>query len=355
MSLGLIALAVALIAMFTLSLLPSGFVIQQPGPVVNTLGETTGEGDAQVPLIDVPDRTEYPTSGTLSLVTVQVVGNREGTPSWLEIASAWFDPSLAVLPLDAVFPLGQTTDERQAEDAQMMTDSQTAAAAAAFTELGEKAPIKITVAADPAEGTAAHGLLRQGDVLTKVDGAAITSTDQVQKAVTSSEGKPVTFTIDRDGSTADVAITPKLTDTTAGKLYLVGVSMGVTYELPTPVHIQLNDIGGPSAGMMFALGIIDTLTPGDMTGGAHIAGTGTIDGAGDVGAIGGIRQKMYGAERAGNDYFIAPASNCDEVVGHVPSGLRVFSSSTLSESVHIVETIASGKGLDALPTCHAGQ
>jgi PDZ domain-containing protein len=105
--------------------------------------------------------------------------------------------------------------------------------------------------------------------------------------------------------------------------------------------------------MMFALGIIDTLTPGELNGGRNVAGTGTISADGTVGPIGGIQQKLWGAVGAGADYFLAPASNCDEVVGHVPPGLRVFSVETLDDSLAVLSAIRDKGDLDALPTCTA--
>jgi PDZ domain-containing protein len=110
-------------------------------------------------------------------------------------------------------------------------------------------------------------------------------------------------------------------------------------------------VGGPSAGTMFALGIIDKLTEGDLTGGRHFAGTGTIDSTGAVGRIGGIEQKLAGAREDGADFFLAPAENCGEVIGHVPDGLRVVSVSTLDEAVHAVEVLGSGQDGADLPTC----
>jgi PDZ domain-containing protein len=104
---------------------------------------------------------------------------------------------------------------------------------------------------------------------------------------------------------------------------------------------------------MFALGIIDTLTEGELNGGENVAGTGTIEADGTVGPIGGIRQKLYGARDAGAQYFLAPASNCDEVVGHVPDGLQVIRTSTLEESLDALEVIADDGDVDALPTCTA--
>ena len=92
------------------------------------------------------------------------------------------------------------------------------------------------------------------------------------------------------------------------------------FKFPFDVKISLDKVGGPSAGMMFALGIVDTVTPGDLTGGKHVAGTGTITPDGAVGPIGGIGQKMVGARSGGATMFLAPAANCDDVVGHIPDG-----------------------------------
>ncbi len=134
---------------------------------------------------------------------------------------------------------------------------------------------------------------------------------------------------------------------------VLGVGVRMDYEFPIDVELQLDNVGGPSAGMMFALGIIDKLTPGAMTGGEIVAGTGTIDSAGEVGAIGGIRQKLWGAEDAGADWFLAPASNCDEVTGHVPDGLSVFAVSTLDEARTIVEAIGEGADTSGFASCPA--
>ncbi|RSX57747.1 Lon protease (S16) C-terminal proteolytic domain [Bifidobacterium samirii] len=118
------------------------------------------------------------------------------------------------------------------------------------------------------------------------------------------------------------------------------------------VTMHVDDIGGPSAGMMYALGLIDKLTPESETGGLTIAGTGTMDDDGDVGAIGGIRLKMIGAKRDGATWFLAPESNCDEVVGHVPDGLRDVKVSTLDDAYRALVAIGQGKG-DDLPHCAA--
>jgi Lon-like protease len=135
---------------------------------------------------------------------------------------------------------------------------------------------------------------------------------------------------------------------------IVGIIVGGEYDFPVDVAIQLENVGGPSAGMMFALGIIDKLTPGELNGGEQVAGTGTIAGDGTVGPIGGIRQKLYGAKDAGATWFLAPTSNCDEVSGHIPDGLSVFSVDTLDDALAALEVIADGGDTSTLPTCPAG-
>lgn len=349
---GLWALAVALLALVAISFLPTAYVIQQPGPVYDTLGTAPDENGKEVPLITVNGATTYPTKPALDLLTVQVRGNRERTPSWIELAQAWFDPSMAVLPIDAVFPSGQTTDERNQESAAMMVDSQKEATAAALQHLGYDVKQRIEVYS-LTTGSAAQGILQKGDTISTANGQAVTSADQLRKIVNDSAGKPISIGIVRDGAPQTVSVTPKETTVDGKSVWLIGVTLMNDFDFPIDVKIQLNNVGGPSAGQMFALGIIDKLTPGELNGGKHIAGTGTIDAAGDIGAIGGIRQKMYGAVDAGATYFLAPDSNCDEVVGHVPSGLRVFSVKTLDDSLAALDAIRTGTGMDKLPTCTA--
>jgi len=347
---GVWALAVALVALLALTLLPTSFVIQRPGPVFNTLGTTTDSSGAEVPLISVDGAETYPTSGALDLLTVQVVGNRERTPSWFELAMAWFDPAKAVIPIDEVFPQGQTTEQRNEESAVMMVDSQKEATAAALTELGYDVKPMVRVYA-LTDDSAAQGILQKDDIIRSANGQPITETDQLRSIINAGNGAPVQLTIDRGGVSQNVEVTPKQATVNGATTWLVGISSMHDYDFPIDVKIQLNNVGGPSAGMMFALGIIDTLSDGKLNGGQQIAGTGTIDSSGAVGPIGGIRQKMFGAVGAGATYFLAPKDNCDEVVGHVPSGLRVFSVGTLDDSLKVLSAIRDNGDLDALPTC----
>jgi PDZ domain-containing protein len=346
------ALAVALVILLVITFLPTSYVIQKPGPVYNTLGTAENDEGDEVPLISVEGAETYPTGGALDLLTVQVVGNRERTPSWFELATAWFDPSRAVLPIEAVFPEGKTTEERNTESAQLMTDSQQEATAAALTELGYDVGARIAVHS-LLKDSAAQGLLEDGDIILEADGTAVADVPELREVIAAGDGAPVDLTIEREGEEEIVSVTPKEVEVDGEQQWLIGVNLMNEFDFPIDVTIQLNNVGGPSAGMMFALGIIDTLTPGELNGGQQVAGTGTIAADGTVGPIGGIRQKMWGAVDAGAQWFLAPADNCDEVVGNIPGGLQVFSVATLDDSLDVLEAIRDDGDLEGLPVCTA--
>lgn len=350
--LGVWALIVALVALVVLTFLPTPYVIQRPGPVYDTLGTAAGEDGEQVPLISIEGAETFDTAGTLDLTTVQVVGNRERTPSWFELALAWTDSSRAVVPLDSVFPEGVTTEQRDERNATLMVDSQHEATAAALNELGYDTGAEVVVV-EAVDDTPAAGVLEPDDVITGIDGAAVESAKQLRQTIQDAEGDPIELTVQRRGEEQQVTITPQKHTEGDVTTWVIGITLRTDYDFPIDVAIQLDNVGGPSAGMMFALGIVDRLTEGELNGGENVAGTGTIEADGTVGPIGGIRQKLYGARDAGAEYFLAPASNCDEVVGHVPDGLQVIRTSTLEESLDALSVIADGGDVAKLPACTA--
>ncbi|WP_036303411.1 MULTISPECIES: YlbL family protein [unclassified Microbacterium] len=350
LGLGVWALIVALVALVVLTFLPSPYVIQRPGPVYDTLGTATDKEGDEVPLIKVEGAETFETAGTLDLTTVQVVGNRERTPSWFELALAWMDSSRAVVPLASVFPEGVTTEQRDERNATQMVDSQHEATAAALNDLGYDTGSEVVVV-DAVADSPADGTLKADDVITAIDGTAVESATELRTAIQKAEGDPVTLTVLRGGEEQAVEVTPEEHTEGGVTTWFIGVTLRTDYDFEIDVTIQLDNVGGPSAGMMFALGIIDTLTEGELNGGENVAGTGTIDAAGTVGPIGGIRQKLYGARDAGAEYFLAPEANCDEVVGHVPDGLQVIRTATLDESLAALEVIADDGDVASLPTC----
>ncbi|MET0480281.1 MAG: S16 family serine protease [Mycetocola sp.] len=348
---GWLALAVSFVLLLGLALWPTSYVIQQPGPVFDTLGSVTIK-DKDVPLVTVDGAETYETGGSLDMLTVQALGNREKRPSWFEVALAWFSPSKAIVPVDAVFPVGVSTEEREAENAALMIDSQQDAIAAALSELGYEFPAQLAVG-QIAEGAPADGKLKVDDEIHAVNDVPVSDLASLRSAIAENGTEaPAVFDVTRGGVPTTVSITPvPATSADGEKTSIIGVATKVLYDFPVDVTIQLDNVGGPSAGMMFALGIIDKMTPGELNGGEKVAGTGTIDAEGVVGPIGGIRQKLYGAVDAGADYFLAPEANCNEVVGHVPDGIRVLSVATLDDSLAALEAVASSDGIDDLPTC----
>jgi PDZ domain-containing protein len=345
---GWILLAAALLGIVVVAVVPAPYVIEQPGPVYNTLGEVSFGGE-RVPLIDIPDVETFPTEGSLDMLTVTVSGNREQLPSWIEVATAAFDPSKAVVPVDEVYPVGVTQEQSNEQGRLDMENSQREAVAAALGELGYDLDGTVLVV-DVQPDLPADGVLEPDDQLVSVNGETFADvTGLREKIADNGVDQPAVIVLIRDGEEQTVELTPTLA--ADGETAVIGVFVAGEYQFPFDVHIQLENVGGPSAGMMFALGIIDKLTPGALNGGADVAGTGTITGSGEVGPIGGIRQKMWGALRAGADWFLAPASNCTEVVGHIPDGLTVFSVQTLDDAIAALDTIANDGDTSALPTC----
>nr|WP_255480394.1 PDZ domain-containing protein [Quadrisphaera sp. RL12-1S] len=334
------AVSVALVSV--VALLPVPFAVESPGPVRDVL---SGEGDQR--LITITGARTYPTTGSLDLTTVSVRGGPGRSLDLGGQLAAWLDDDSAVLPEAAIFPPGASEKQVDESNAAAFTDSQQAATVAALTELGYDVPVQVVVT-DVVAGSGASGKLRQGDVVTGVGGTAVSSSTALRDAVRAvGAGADAEVRVQRDGRSLDVAVPVR-----AGQdgSPVLGVLVSERAEPPVDVKIAVDQIGGPSAGMVFALGVVDLLTPGDMTGGKRFAGTGTIDSAGQVGAIGGIRQKLLGARAAGAEVFLAPQANCGEVAGHVPDGLRVVAVSTLGQARQAVEELGKGQGQE-LPGC----
>lgn len=335
-------LLVALVAVA--ALFPVPYVVYSPGPVENTLGEYDGQK-----VIQVEGAPTYPTSGNLDLTTVGVT--RASTElGLLSALRAWVDPRYAVVPRELVYPDDVTSEQVQQENAEQMSRSQESSKVAAIRKAGGTVPESVVVEAI-VEGSPAVDRLKAGDVIRTVDGTAVTAAEQVRDLVQRHQpGEEVVFDVERDGEPTTVLV-PTAAKADDPAVAVVGVSPAAGYDFPYEVEITLGeDIGGPSAGLMFSLGIYDTLTPGELTGGEHIAGTGTLTAAGEVGPIGGIQQKIVAADDEGAVAFLAPADNCAEASGARNGDMRVVRVATLDEAVTAVEAIAAGD-LDGLPTC----
>lgn len=326
-------------------LLPAPYVVESPGPTFNTIGEVSSS-----PLISVEGHETYPTTGELDLTTVYVSGGPNGTVSMAEVLAAWFSPDDAVLPVDFVYPPGTTSGQVKEENAAAMTSSQESAVAAALAQLEIPFTEELAVAG-VMEGAPADGQLETGDILLAVDGKPVEGMDSLRQALNDTGGDATEVTVRRDGEEQTLSITPERSDSGA---YQMGAYLSIDFTFPFEVSIALENVGGASAGMMFALGIIDKLSPGELTRGQHFAGTGTIDASGNVGPIGGIEQKMVGAKDSGARFFLAPEANCGEVAGNIPEGLAVVSVETLDDALAAVETLAAGGSTDGLGSCTDG-
>ncbi|MHA7281634.1 YlbL family protein [Arthrobacter sp. TMS2-4] len=323
-------------------LLPSPYIIESPGPTFNTIGEIDGQA-----VIQVDGRETFPPEGHLDLTTVLVSGGPNGRVNVLDTFRAWADPDADVMPEQLVYPEGTTSSDVEERNVVAMTSSQEAAVAAALSHEGIGYTEDLSVAG-LADGSASEGILEVGDILRTIDGREIEDIETLRGTLADADGAAATLGIVRDGEATEVQVTPRESDD--GEFQL-GVLLASTFEFPFDVSIQLDNVGGPSAGTMFALGIIDNLTEGDLTGGRHFAGTGTIDSAGVVGPIGGIAQKLIGARAGGAEFFLAPADNCDDVVGNIPDGLTVVKVETLEDAVDAVETLGAGGDAAAVPAC----
>ncbi len=346
---GAVLVGLAIIAGVVVSILPAPYVIERPGPTFDVLGDVEIDGEA-VPLISIPGEETFATEGTLRMTTVSLAGSPSRLPSWIEVLGAWFDPSVAVVPVDEVFPPG-TSVEQSSEQARIdMENSQQEAIAAALGSLEIDLDGKVVIE-EVIEGSPAEGVLEAGDILLSVAGDDFEDVSGLRAAIDAhGVDSPAEVVFVRDGVEQTVEITPVLADDGETPVFQIWVSS--EYDFPFTVDIQLQNVGGPSAGMIFALGILDKLTEGSLTGGTEVAGTGTIAGTGTVGPIGGIRQKLYGARDAGSEWFLAPASNCTEVVGHVPAGLSVFAVETLDDAIEAMDAIREGD-TSGLTSCEA--
>jgi len=322
------------------ALVPVPYVALTPGPTLNTLGNA-----ANKPIIQISGHRTYPTSGNLNLVTVSYTGGPGSDFNIFSALRAWLTPDDAVVPASEIFGAGQTQQQVVQQDTEQMLGSQEDATAAALCYLNIDFKTLNSVAAT-VKDTPAAGVLHPGDVIIAVDGQQVNCHHDVVSMIRDRKpGANVTLTVDHGGAVKTITLPTKNVSGEA----VVGIQLAPPkYVFPFTVKINLPNIGGPSAGMMFALGIIDKLSPSSLTAGRFIAGTGEISPAGAVEPIGGIQQKMAGARAAGATIFLTPAANCQNTAGAVPSGLRLVKVSTLGGAISELRAVARGT---PVPTC----
>jgi PDZ domain-containing protein len=317
---------------------PVPYVILSPGPTLNTLGSDP-EGK---PIITITGKDANQTSGNLNLTTVDVTTQ---TVTAFQALTGWLKHDRIVVPRSSIYPPGQSVSDVNQADTQQFTDSQNSATAAAFCELGY--PQGLGVVGVIAK-TGATGVLKPFDQLVTIDGAPADTQAKVSAILAQHKpGDKVAVDIKRSGT--PMSFTIALSKSPDNNDALIGVTVGTECFAPFSVSLGLGDqIGGPSAGLMFALGIMDKTGSDNLTAGNFIAGTGEIQSDGKVLPIGGIQLKMIAARRKGATVFLAPADNCSDVKGNIPKGLNVVKVDSLHSAVTDLKDLQQGK---AVPHC----
>jgi PDZ domain-containing protein len=331
-----------------------------PGPTVNTLGDHGG-----APVLNIKDHKTFDTAGHLNMTTVRVTG-ADYRMNLVEAVGGWLSHDNAVVPHSTLYPEDKSPQQVDQQNAEEFSASQESAKVAALKQLHIKVSSHIVVGS-VVKGGAAQGKLHAGDIIRAVDGKAVKAPQQVAKLVTKHKpGQKVTFTVipkskaaaaqkaKRQPSAADARPVVVGTKRAPGDhRAIVGIQPATGHAFPFPIQIKLADVGGPSAGLMFALGIVDKLTPEDLTGGSFVAGTGTIDDGGKVGPIGGIEMKTVAARDKGAKYFFTPAGNCAAAAKDKPDGLTLVKTRGIGDALNSLKKIRH-HDTSALPHCAAG-
>ena len=324
------------------SQLPVPYAELGPGPTLDTLGvDQSGQQ-----IIQVTGREADTTDGHLNLTTVSVRDRLD----LLGALRGWLDPKRAVVPREEIFPPGQTQQETDEKNTRDFVTSQSSAELAALAHLGLTKVVISAVEGD----SPSNGKLAAKDVLTSVQGKKVGDIRQLGEVMGAVKpGSTVTVGYERAGRAGTAQVTTAEGTDESGRTRAV-LGVGVTLESTAPftVKVALDDrIGGPSAGLMFALGILEKVGPEDLTGGRFVAGTGQIDASGTVGPIGGIPLKLIAAKDKGASVFLVPAGNCAEAVRNPPSGLQLVKVETLTGAVKALEDLDAGR---PVPACPAG-
>jgi Lon-like protease len=340
--------AVGLLVMLVVAAVrsPVPFVALRPGPTLDVLG-TSGEK----PIVRIDDQRTYPTRGSLLLVTVSE-STAEHQVLLPEALDAWWRPAVALIPREVAFPQATTNRDERAASAAQMVSSQETAVAAALRELGhELDSFAEVVGVTP--GGPAEGELEVGDQLVSVDGIDTPDVDAVFEAVKEVDpGEEIVVEVRRQGEPQQVRVTTAAHPDDPERA-LIGVFPGTGYRFPFEVSLGIGDyIGGPSAGLVFALAVYDALTPGSLLGGRDVAGSGTIDEDGRVGGIGGIQQKVSAAARDGATLFLLHPDDCANALSAAvdPEEIALVPIPKLEDAIEVVTTHAEDPDAE-LPRC----
>jgi PDZ domain-containing protein len=335
----LLVASLSLIALSCIAfLVPVPYVTMRPGPAFNTLGEFEGS-----PMFTFGDGVKtYPTSGKLRFTTVSVT-RAQSRVSLAEAFEAYFADDTAVVPRSFVYREGQSAGDARKEGQAQLASSKDSSRVAALRAAGYTVPEEARIETVNADG-AARGILRVGDVIHSVDGRRTPGAKSVVDAVSRVDpGDAVDIGYIRQGERATVEIVTR-PDPMNARQPRIGVAIRSRFDFPVTITNNVGEqVGGPSAGSMFALAIYDRLTPGALTGGSDIAGTGEVTSDGVVRPIGGIRQKIAGAAAEGADVFLVPTANCADAVSGGAHGMRLVEVATVKSAIDSLEALAEDR------------
>lgn len=300
------------------------YLAYSPGPVANAIDAI----DADAEEIDDP-------AGNLLMLTI--IGQPVNV---IEAVIAGFDPTIDLVRREAVRRPDESDEEYRSRVLAQMSDSNHRAIATALSYLGYEMVVTEIIVDDILEDVPARDVLQLGDSIGAVDGTAVSSATEISPIIQSKAiGEVITLTVVRDGEEIDVKVELAEREDQPG-VPMIGITLGQITEPPFPIQIRTGDIGGPSAGLMHTLAIIDVLTEGDLTKGHIIAGTGTIEPSeGRVGAIGGVRQKVVAAEAAGASHIFVPVDNYPAALEAPRERIEIVPVATLQEAIEFLESL----------------
>jgi len=335
--------------------MPSSLIVEQAGPAI----DVTGDASEDTPILTISGASTYPSDTQFYMTTVSAYGTADmGVPGAQALLALFMKDSQTV-PVRSLYSAEQSAEQVDEQNAQLMTSSQDSAAVAGLAKAGYTTPMTLSVAG-VADDSGARDVLQEGDVLTSItyEGTTTQLTTFADLSTVLADvpgGKQVVIGFTRDGNEREGTVTTSAYEADSTGWVHPGSRLGIyvnSEDLDFPVDISygVNDIGGPSAGNMFALAIYDKLTEGSLGGDNIIAGTGTVSYSGEIGAIGGIQHKLVGAAEEGATYFLAPAENCAETIGYEPDNMQIFAVRTLDDSIAAAEAIGNGD-TSGLITC----
>ena len=327
-----------------IALAPTPFVTVAPGYTYDLLGEVDS-----APVVQVTGADTYATTGRI-LTAGTTRSQPESSIALPEVLYAYWASDREPVPRDWYYPAGSDDGSEAARLSQQMTASRAYATASALRAAGvevRQIPMVQTVAA---AGPAADKLF-PGDFVLEVDSVALATVEEITDAIRNRGiGETVTLTILRDQKPLAVTIETAASNTSAGVPVWGGtLVMGYSYS-PRVTYVVDAENSAPSDGLMLALALFDRLTEGDLVGDAVVSGGGTIDGAGNVSKVSGIRERLAAAQRAGATVFILPTANCADMVEYAASA-RLVSVSTLDDAIQALDAMADPSTADLVQGC----